>query len=182
MRNGRVQHNGRSRRNIKTVESFEGAPSVSFSSYPTTVTGSASVTGEASDGSRGLTLSYTFDESEETQAAYADFDSPIIFNGTPDTITMSVKGNGTDQWVRGRISDAEGEMYTIDFTHGLQWDGWQDVTAEIPDEVSYPIKLETIYTAALSNTDTNAQSVSFDNIRAVVVDGKRDGSPEYVSA
>ena len=156
---------------LKTVESFEGAPSISFSSYPTTVTGSALVTGEAADGSRGLTLSYTFDESEETQAAYADFDSPIIFNGTPDTITMSVKGNGTDQWVRGRISDAEGEMYTIDFTHGLQWDGWQDVTAEIPDEVSYPIKLETIYTAALSNTDTNAQSVSFDNIRAVVVDG-----------
>ena len=77
----------------------------------------------------------------------------------------------TDQWVRGKITDAAGNSYTIDFTKTLNWSGWKDVTATIPDEVSYPIKLETIYVAALSNTNTATQSTAFDNIRAVVADG-----------
>lgn len=156
---------------LRTVESFENSPSVTFNSYPTSITGTASVASDASDGSKGLKLTYNFTESQETQAAYAKLDSPIVFNGTPSTITMSIKGNGTDQWVRGRITDAAGNDYTIDFTKSLNWDGWKDVTATIPAEVTYPIKLETIYVAALTNTNTATQSVAFDNIRAVVADG-----------
>ena len=156
---------------MKTVESFEGSPAVTFTSYPNTITGSASMSSDASDGSKSLALSYNFAASDETQAAYAKLNSPIVFNGTPDTITMSIKGNGTDQWVRGKITDAAGNSYTIDFTKTLNWSGWKDVTATIPDEVSYPIKLETIYVAALSNTNTATQSTAFDNIRAVVADG-----------
>lgn len=156
---------------MKTVESFESSPAVTFTSYPETITGSASFSNDASDGSRSLALSYNFAASDETQAAYAKFNSPIVFNGTPDTITMSIKGNGSDQWVRGRITDAAGNTYTIDFTKTLNWSGWKDVTATVPDEVSYPIKLETIYMAALSNTNTATQSTAFDNIRAVVADG-----------
>lgn len=155
---------------LKTVESFEGSPSVSFSSYPSTITGSASYTSTASDGSKALQLKYNFDSSDSTQAAYADFSSPITFNGAPDKITISAKGNGTDQWLRGKITDNSGRAYTIDFTKTLNWSGWQDISAAIPTEVSYPIKLETIYVAALSNTDTNEQSVAVDNIRAVVAD------------
>ena len=82
---------------MKTVESFEGSPAVTFSSYPTSITGSTAVTSEASDGSKGLQINYKFAASDETQAAYAKLNSPIVFNGTPDKITMSVKGNGTDQ-------------------------------------------------------------------------------------
>lgn len=156
---------------LKTVESFEGGNSAAFSSYPATVTGSAAVTGDASNGSRGLTLKYTFAQSDDTQAAYAKLTSPIVLNGTPETITMSVKGNGSDQWLRGRITDASGNTYTIDFSKGLNWTGWKDLTADIPSEVTYPVKLETVYVAALSNTNTAEQSVSFDNIRAVVADG-----------
>lgn len=156
---------------MKTVESFEGAPSVSFSAYPTSITGKASVTSEASDGSKGLELSYAFSQSDSTQAAYANLTAPIVFNGSPSTITLSAKGNGTDQWLRGRISDAAGNTYTVDFSKGLNWSGWKDVTANIPAEVVYPIKLETIYVAALSNTNTGVQSAAFDNIRAVVADG-----------
>lgn len=159
---------------LKTVESFENSPAVTFSSYPSTVTGSASVTSSASDGSKGLQINYKLAQSNDTQAAYAKLNSPIVFNGTPTTITMSVKGNGTDQWVRGKITDAAGNSYTIDFSKGIDWSGWKDVTADIPAEVTYPIKLETIYVAALSNENTSDQSVSFDNIRAVVADGTVD--------
>ncbi len=155
---------------LKTVESFENSPSVSFTSYPTSISGKTTITSSASDGSKGLELSYTFSEATTTQAAYANFSSPIVFNGVPTTITMSVKGNGTDQWLRGRITDANGDTYTIDFSKNLNWSGWQDVTADIPDGVVYPIQLDTIYVAALSNTNTSVQSVSFDNIRAIVSD------------
>lgn len=156
---------------MKTVESFEGSPAVTFSSYPTSITGSTAVTSEASDGSKGLQINYKFAASDETQAAYAKLNSPIVFNGTPDKITMSVKGNGTDQWVRGKITDASGNTYTIDFTKDLNWSGWKDVTATVPSGATYPIKLETIYVAALTNTNTGDMSTAFDNIRAVVADG-----------
>ncbi len=155
---------------LKTVESLEGSRAVSFSSYPNTITGSTAYVSTASEGSKSLQLKYTFASSSSTQAAYANFSSPITFNGAPDKITMSVKGNGTDQWLRGKITDSKGTSYTIDFSKSLNWSGWQDVSASIPTGVSYPIKLETIYVASLSNTNTNEQSVSFDNIRAVVAD------------
>lgn len=155
---------------LKTVESFDGSRAVSFSSYPNTIKGSTAYVSNASAGSKALQLKYTFASSTSTQAAYANFSSPITFNGSPDKITLSVKGNGTDQWLRGEITDSKGTVYKIDFTKTLNWSGWKDVSATIPSGISYPIKLKTIYAVALSNTNTNEQSVSIDNLRAVVAD------------
>ncbi len=155
---------------LKTVESFEGSPAVSFSAYPTTVSGNAAYSSTASDGAKSLVLNYTMSSASTTQAAYANLSNPVVFNGSPTTITMSVKGNGTEQWVRGKIVDNNGKEYTVDFTKTLNWSGWKDVTASVPTGVAYPIKLKTIYVAALSNTNTATQSVAFDNIRAVVAD------------
>lgn len=159
---------------LKTVESFENSPTVTFSSYPSNVTGSASVTSSASDGSKGLQLNYKLEKSDDTQAAYAKFNSPIVLNGTPKTITMSVKGNGTNHWVRGKIIDASGNSYTIDFSKGVNWSGWNEVTANVPSEVTYPIKLETLYVAALTSDSSSEYSIAFDNIKAVVSDGVAD--------
>ena len=162
---------------LKTVESFETNHGVTFSSYPTTIKGNAAVTSRASEGTHGLQINYSFAKSDDTQAAYAKLNSPIVFNGSPDKITMSVYGNGSDQWVRGKISDAAGNSYTLDFTKTLNWSGWKDVSADVPSEVVYPIKLETIYVAALKNTNTNEQYTAFDNIRAVVADGNTSATP-----
>lgn len=159
---------------LKTVESFENSPTVTFSSYPSNVTGSASVTSSASDGSKGLQLNYKLEKSDDTQAAYAKFNSPIVLNGTPKTITMSVKGNATNHWVRGKIIDASGNSYTIDFSKGVNWSGWNEVTANVPAEVTYPIKLETLYVAALTSDSSSEYSIAFDNIKAVVSDGVAD--------
>lgn len=159
---------------LKTVESFENSPTVTFSSYPSNVTGSASVTSSASDGSKGLQLNYKLEKSDDTQAAYAKFNSPIVLNGTPKTITMSVKGNATNHWVRGKIIDASSNSYTIDFSKGVNWSGWNEVTANVPAEVTYPIKLETLYVAALTSDSSSEYSIAFDNIKAVVSDGVAD--------
>ena len=159
---------------LKTVESFENSPTVTFSSYPSNVMGSASVTSSASDGSKGLQLNYKLEKSDDTQAAYAKFNSPIVLHGTPKTITMSVKGNGTNHWVRGKIIDASGNSYTIDFSKGVNWSGWNEVTANVPAEVTYPIKLETLYVAALTSDSSSEYSIAFDNIKAVVSDGVAD--------
>ena len=159
---------------LKTVESFENSPTVTFSSYPSNVTGSASVTSSASDGSKGLQLNYKLEKSDDTQAAYAKFNSPIVLNGTPKTITMSVKGNATNHWVRGKIIDASGNSYTIDFSKCVNWSGWNEVTANVPSEVTYPIKLETLYVAALTSDSSSEYSIAFDNIKAVVSDGVAD--------
>ena len=87
---------------------------------------------------------------------------------------MSVKGNGTNHWVRGKIIDASGNSYTIDFSKGVNWSGWNEVTANVPAEVTYPIKLETLYVAALTSDSSSEYSIAFDNIKAVVSDGVAD--------
>lgn len=87
---------------------------------------------------------------------------------------MSVKGNATNHWVRGKIIDASGNSYTIDFSKGVNWSGWNEVTANVPSEVTYPIKLETLYVAALTSDSSSEYSIAFDNIKAVVSDGVAD--------
>lgn len=169
---------------FKTVESFENNPSIAFSSYPDGVTGSTSIVADASEGSKGLQLKYKFVKSDDTQAAYAKFNTPIGLNGTPDKITIAVKGNNSNQWIRGHIIDSTGKTHTIDFTKGINWDGWKDLSATIPSNVSYPIKLEKIYVAALSNTNTNEQSICIDNIRATVADNVADlpANPGFIDS
>lgn len=153
---------------LKTVESFENSPAVSFSAYPDKVIGGVNTVSSATNGNKGVQLKYTFTESDDTQAAYIKFDKMISFNGTPDEITVSVKGNNSGHWLRGRIIDSSGEAYTVDFAKTINWNDWKDASALIPKEVNYPIKLETIYVASLSNRNTAENSIVLDNIRAVV--------------
>lgn len=151
------------------VTSFENIGNISFSGYPTPgVKGAAAVTKNAYDGNLGLTLNYTFAESTETQAAYLNFDDPIKIPGKPTSVSLMIKGNGSGAWIRGKIKDAGGQTAVIDFTKNMNWTDWQDAAAAIPSGLSYPITLETLYVAALSNTNTAEQSVSFDSLRAKI--------------
>ena len=153
-----------------SVTSFEDSPSLSFSSYPQDLaSGFAGLSNMFyNDGATSLLLNYTFSVSGSTQASYLNFVNPITIQGKPSMIKMSVYGNNSGHWLRGKIKDATGTEYVIDFTKNIDWVGWADVTASIPAGVTYPISLETIYVASLSNTNTNNTQLCFDNLRAVV--------------
>ncbi len=152
------------------VSSFENSPALSFSSYPSElIKGFAGLSNTFySDGATSLLLNYTFSQSTATQAAYMDFVTPVTIPGQPSKIKMSVYGNNSGHWLRGKIKDTAGNEYVVDFTKNINWNGWSDVTADIPKGAVYPVSLQTIYVAALSNTNTATTQLCFDNLRAVV--------------
>ena len=98
---------------------------------------------------------------------YLNFVNPQPLAGSPSKLKLKIYGNGTGQWVRAKITDANGTESVIDFSRDVNWQGWQDATADIPDGVAYPITLNTIYVAALTNTNTDQQAMYFDDLRGV---------------
>ena len=112
-------------------------------------------------------MSYYFKEATTTQAAYLNFPTAVAVSGQPSKLKLDIKGNGTGQWVRAKIIDANGTESLIDFSRDVNWTDWQTMTAEVPANVVYPISVKTIYVAAISNTNTAQQVMYFDNLRGV---------------
>ncbi len=166
----------------KAIDSFENVEYLDFSSYPSTIKGIAGLSQKyVSDGQNALGLSYYFDNSNETQAAYLNFVKPAPIEGKPKKLKLDVYGNKTGHWVRAKISDSNGNESVIDFSRDVSWEGWQTLTADIPN-VSYPITLKTIYVAAISNSDTEQKVMYFDNLRGIYPVESNIEVPRNVSA
>ncbi len=116
-----------------------------------------------------MKLSYEFNKSEQTQASYAIFDN-MTLQGEPKEIKISCFGNNSGLWLRGKIVDKGGEVYTVDFTKSIDFNGFKDLSAKIPQSAAYPITLERIYIASLSEKEARSGSVYIDNIRGMYID------------
>lgn len=150
------------------IHSFENPIEIGFSSYPSEiVSGSVGVSPNFyNDGTHGLALTYKLGVSDQTQAAYLNFTDPLKIEGNPSNLRLSIYGNNTNHWVRGKIEDSTGKEFTIDFTKGMG-EGWKEMTAFIPSDVSYPISLTSIYAAALTNTEEAEYKLYFDKLVAM---------------
>ncbi|MET3683024.1 hypothetical protein ABID56_001114 [Alkalibacillus flavidus] len=100
-----------------------------------------SVTGNA------LRLDYNFNNGEGTSAVYAQYDGNQSFSNRPNEIGAWVFGDGEGHWLRAQLLDASGDVHYLNFTeeHELDWDGWNYVTADIPDGIETPYTLNSIY-------------------------------------
>lgn len=165
----------------KTVTSFEGYSNLGFSAYPASITGiSGPSTAVVQDGGNSVAISYNFAESSSTQAAYLTFNEPIAISGEPVSLKLAVYGDGSHNWIRGKIKDSNGAEQVIDFTRDMNWTGWQDTEAALPGGLSYPISLTEVYVAALTNTNTEKQVVYFDNLRGSFGSAGEVTTPEEV--
>ncbi|MCY9665118.1 stalk domain-containing protein [Paenibacillus alginolyticus] len=103
-------------------------------------------------GNKSLEISYDFTKGTGTKAAYARFNgmngAPI--EGEPDFITAKVLGDGSFNWVRAEIVDADGKLNYVSFTENMNWTGWRKVTADVSD-LKFPIKIKSIYVANPAN-------------------------------
>ncbi|NRF93640.1 phosphodiester glycosidase family protein [Paenibacillus frigoriresistens] len=103
-------------------------------------------------GNKSLEISYDFTKGTGTKAAYARFNgmngAPI--EGEPDFITAKVLGDGSFNWVRAEIIDADGKLNYVSFTENMNWTGWRKVTADVSD-LKFPIKIKSIYVANPAN-------------------------------
>lgn len=154
----------------RAINSFEdfNSENINFTSVPETLKGSAAVTSEQStDGLKSLRLNYSFDLSDNaTQAAYLEFREALELEN-PTSLELDVFGDNSNNWLRGRIIDADGQEYLIDFARDINWNGWQKVKAKLPSNMKYPIKLDRIYLASLSNSDIEEHTIYIDNLKGV---------------
>ena len=149
------------------IESLTGGASATYSAFPATVSGTATYRLEETPSGTGaaLRLTYTLAPSTATQAAYINFGSAITARA--DGFRVSVHGDGSGHWLRGRVLDAEGTEYLITFTQNANFTGWRELEAMLPADAVQPVTLDRLYAASLSEAVQAMYSLSFSNLRAL---------------
>ncbi|AWE06354.1 hypothetical protein DCE79_02680 [Lysinibacillus sp. 2017] len=129
------------------------------------------------EGKSSLKLSYDFTTAETgTKAAYAVMQSSNAIEGLPKQIGVWVYGDASKHWLRGVITDGNGEKHTIDFTQQgkLDWSGWKYVTMAVPQNLPLPIKFDRIYVTEPNATNQNKGVLYFDQLQAVYKDNYKE--------
>lgn len=150
---------------FETIDSWSAAAARSKASIAR-----ASGSEPARNGKSSLKLNYDFTTGEAgIKAAYVAAKHPIPLANRPVAIGMWVYGDGASHWLRGTIIDANGTNHTINFTEEgkLDWTGWKFVTAEIPANIAYPIKLDRIYVAEAVAEKQGKGTLYFDKLQAL---------------
>lgn len=135
------------------VTSFEDIINYRFSGYPATVLGSAVPSIEAVEGKSSIELIYDLSKGEGTRAAYVDFlntASGIALPGSPVRLGLMVYGDSSGTWLRGTIIDSAGKSHVIDFSKAIDFTGWRQLEAAVPDGVTYPVSLQRVYVAEVN--------------------------------
>lgn len=120
-------------------------------------------------GTTSLKMNYDFTVGESgIKAGYATLNSPIPLSGRPNSIGIWVYGDGQNHWLRGKVIDGSGTAHTINFTEEgeLNWKGWKYVRAEVPTNISLPIKFSQLYVAESSPEKQGKGIIYFDKLQA----------------
>lgn len=115
-------------------------------------------------GNNALALEYSFSQSDQTQAAYLQFKNPIALEKGISSLVISAYGLNNGGWLRAKITDANGNAHLLDMTKDFNQKGWGQFIMKVPEDAVQPLKLERLYIAALSNTDTETKTVYFDDL------------------
>lgn len=123
----------------------------------------------AFEGPGAVKLSYDFTGTSGTSAAYLDAKAPITLAGSPVKLSARVYGDAGKTWLRGRVQDAAGKEFTVDFTpeNGLKWRGWNYVTATMPAGTTGNMTLKQLYIAQPTDSLKTKGSIMIDDIKAV---------------
>lgn len=149
--------------------SFDSAKPLTFKGLPAEgVTGSfrfTQIDEPVFRGAGAARLDYDFSKTSELRIAYGNFDPPLPLPGQPLGLGLWVKGDGGNgHWLRARILDANGKEKLLDFADSVNWTGWKHVTANIPPDVKYPVKLTDIYLVADKDDTQDSGMLYFDEL------------------
>ncbi|GKX30438.1 hypothetical protein SH1V18_29180 [Vallitalea longa] len=148
------------------VDSFENDTKIHGIVSSDTVTADTEVINEGQEGNNSIKLEYSFQQSEATQVAYVAFDNPYVFDQKLNKLGLWVEGNNMNHWLRGMITDAEGKQQLISFASSVDFEGWKYVTANVPQDMKYPVKLDRIYIASLRCPQEATFKLKFDGLTA----------------
>lgn len=147
---------------------FDDLDNMTLTQYPDNSDGSMSNSSKSIDG-KSIKLSYDFTTmiEDDQSIAFIEFDEDgRRIKNKPVSFSMWVYGDESDHWLRCRILDSNDRIHKIDFAPEVDWNGWKKVTAIIPDEVSYPIKLKNIYLAEIDYNKIDSGKIYIDNLTA----------------
>lgn len=144
------------------VADYEDAASWTFSAARATGSVAPEPAGQAG---AGLKLSYDFTQSTATRAAYADPPAQIPVPGQPQSFTMWLKGDANGAWPSLHLKDANGTDHVL---RGpvVDWEGWKQLTFEVPDGVAYPLRVHRFYLAETRPAAQYAGEVVLDELVA----------------
>ncbi|MDG4804988.1 phosphodiester glycosidase family protein [Micromonospora sp. WMMD980] len=142
----------------------------------------------------GLRMSYDFDRSTGTRAAYADPPAWIDVPGQPQAFGMWIKANGTGEWPSLHLHDAQDTQFVLRGPY-LDWTGWKYVEFAVPPGVQYPVRVRRFYVAETDPAKQYRSEMVVDDLvarvppdvqappepnrtdRVVLRDGTVDGAP-----
>lgn len=154
----------------KLISSFDAAALWKTESIRAKGSLNNSSDGNQKEGKGSMKLNYDFTGNRSgTAASYAVSTKRIDVQGKPEALGMWVYGDGQSHWLRGRIYDAAGKEWTINFTEDgqLNWKGWRYVQAAIPSGVRYPLALERIYITEPKVSKQGQGSIYLDRLEAI---------------
>lgn len=105
---------------------------------------------QAYSGNRALKVSYdyntwTSDNNGTINVNFNGLSKNNISYGKPKYVSAMVYGDGKAPWMRAELIDAQGKAVAVDFESKVNWVGWKQVYAEVPSDITYPVKLDRIY-------------------------------------
>ncbi|MTI65625.1 MAG: phosphodiester glycosidase family protein [Firmicutes bacterium] len=147
---------------------FEDIKNMEFRSWPKVVTGSIEKENEDKEDKYSVKLNYDFTTTDDTRVAHVNIENEnIVLNNETDKLGMWVYGDNSNHWLRGELLDSEGKIHRINFAGNIDWDDWKWVTADIPSNISYPVKVRSLYLAEINPLVKDTGSIYLDGLKAL---------------
>jgi hypothetical protein len=111
-----------------------------------------------------LRLRYDFSQGTGTRVAYADLNLPL-----PEAraFAIDVLGDGQGAWLRARLRDAAGRIFSLDLASKVSWSGaWRRLIVPLPEDAESPVTLESVYLAEIHDERKPAGEIWLDDIAA----------------
>lgn len=115
------------------------------------------------DTTQSYKMDYSIKSSSDPQAYYMVLDN-LTFAEPIENMSIQLNGNNSGHMFRGRILDANNKEAVITFSTNIDWTGWKVLSADVPTDLVYPIKLERLYVVALSSVGDYTGTLYFDKL------------------
>lgn len=156
-----------------TVENFDNVGySITSQVTPSgTTKGSAKLVAGATSSSsdKALQIGYDFTEGTGTKASYAKLGEAgrTLMTGLSG-LSLDILGDGSNNWLRAEIVDADNTIHYVDLAKSVNWTGWKNVKVDIDSsKMKGALKLRRIYVVTLDSSKSGVAAsgqITIDNI------------------
>ncbi|MCQ2978345.1 MAG: phosphodiester glycosidase family protein [Clostridia bacterium] len=120
---------------------------------------------EISNSNGALKISYDFDKSEETQAAYAKYNKNLKLPSGSQKLILDLKGDNKDCMLKVKLVDDNNMEYNIIMCSDINSASTKTYSADLPTGYHGNLYIERYYVVSLSQRKSLSSSVTIDNVK-----------------